>query len=105
MVCTKAKVEKRIAHFGTQAYVVESDKDIFKNGTSFESFHHQAKYPLSNMALFEGFMVLWLKSYVVSSTTEEALSINVVYPVVLLTYGRLLGLLMAMAYDILSGLT
>lgn len=42
VVCTEAEVAERIAHFGTQAYVAKSDEDIFKAGTSFESFHHQA---------------------------------------------------------------
>lgn len=102
--CTEAEMEERIAHFGTQAYVAESDEDIFKAGTSFESFYHQAKYPLSNMALFVGFLMLWLKHCIVSSTPQKALSVSAVYLVIFLVYGRPLGLLLAMACEILSGL-
>lgn len=54
-ICTDVEIEERIASFGTQAYITGSNEDVFKVGTSYESFHYQAKYPLSNMTLLAGF--------------------------------------------------
>lgn len=56
--CTMVEMEERTTHFRTQAYVVESDEDVFKASTSFESFHHPAKHPLSNMVLLARFLML-----------------------------------------------
>lgn len=61
LVCTETKIEDRIAQFVSHAYVAKSKEDVFKIGTSFDSLHHQAKYPLS---LLKGFLMLWLKRYV-----------------------------------------
>lgn len=63
--CTKAEIEEKITHYGTQAFVAKSNMDVFKIGTSFESFHYQAKYPLSNIALLAGFLMLWLKHCII----------------------------------------
>lgn len=98
-----AEVEERKDRLRTHAYVIESDEYVFKAGTSFDGFHHQAKYPLSSMALFACFLMLWLMCYLVPSTPQEVLPISVVYPLVLLAYGHQLGLLLAMAYEIPSG--
>jgi len=32
---------------------------LFRPGTFFESFHHQAKILISNRALLAGFLMLW----------------------------------------------
>lgn len=56
------------------------------------------------MALFVGFLILWLKHYVIPSAPKEALPVSIIYPIVLLTFDHLPGLLPAMACDILSGL-
>lgn len=43
----------------TKAYVAESDEGVFKAGTSYENFHHQAKYPLSDATLVVGFLLCY----------------------------------------------
>lgn len=60
-VFIEAEVEERIARFGTYAYVAESYEDVFKVGNSFDSFYHQTKYTLLDIALLVGFLMLWLK--------------------------------------------
>jgi hypothetical protein len=85
-------------------YTTESNEDTFQADTTFESFHHQARTPISDRALLAGFLMLWLKRCVVPTTPHEAISIEVVYPAVMLAYGRPLGLLPAMVGCLQSGL-
>lgn len=35
------EIEDRIAYFGTNAYITESDEDISRDSSSFDSFHYQ----------------------------------------------------------------
>jgi len=44
---TDAEIEERISA-STSSYTMESVEDTFRPGTVFESFHHQAKTPISN---------------------------------------------------------
>lgn len=60
---------------------------------------------MSDPALLAGFLMLWLKHYVISIAPQEALSVGVVYPVVLLAYGCPFTLLLAMVCSILSWLS
>jgi len=57
---TDEEIFKRISA-STSSYTTESNEDTFKPDTVFESFHHQAKVPISDRALLEGFLMLWLK--------------------------------------------
>ncbi|XP_020254356.1 pleiotropic drug resistance protein 3-like [Asparagus officinalis] len=49
----------------TSHYTCEVEEDVFPTFTTFESFHYQAEVPISDMALFAGFLTLWLKRCVV----------------------------------------
>ena len=51
------EIVKRI-HASTSSYMIESNEDTFKPGTVFESFHHQAKIPISDQALLARFLTL-----------------------------------------------
>ena len=42
----------------TSSYTTNSNEDTFKPDTVFESFHHQAKVPMSERALLAGFLML-----------------------------------------------
>jgi len=75
------------------SYTTKSNEDTFKSDTVFESFHHQARTLISNRALLAGFLLLWLKRCIVPMLPHEVLVTGVVYPVVLLSYGRSLNLL------------
>ena len=88
----------------TETYTSQSDEDTFKAGTIFESFHHQAGVPLSGTALLAGFLMLWLKRCVVPSLPHEVLTVDVIYPAVLLAHGHLIGLLPAMVACLQGGL-
>lgn len=70
-VISEKEKEERISYFGTNAYVTELDDDVFKAGTSFDSFYCQAKYGLSD--LLASFLMLWLKRCVVPTTSKEVL--------------------------------
>ena len=85
------------------SYTTESNEDTFKPDTVFESFHHQSWVPISNRALLAGFLILWLKCCVVPTLPHEMVVANVVYPAVLLAYGRSIALLPAMVAGIQSG--
>lgn len=50
------------------------------------------------------FLMLWLKQCIVPSLPKDAIAINMLYPVVLLAYGRPFGLLSAMVCNLQSGL-
>lgn len=102
LACTE--VEETITYFGTKAYFRESDEDILKACTSFDSFHHQAKYPFIQHGFIVGFLILSLKHCVGPSALKEALSINTIYLVVLFALGHPLGFLSAMTCDIQRGL-
>ena len=71
--------------------MIESNEDTFKPDTVFDSFHHQAKIPISGRALLAEFLILWLKWYVVPIIVTD-----VVYPTVVLIHGRPFSLLSAM---------
>jgi len=77
----------------TSSYITESNEDIFKPNTVFKSFHHQAKVPMSDRALLAGFLILWLKRCVVPTLLHEVIVADVVYPAVLLAYGKSISLL------------
>ena len=70
----------------------------------FESFHHQARVPISDRALLANFLMLWLKRSVVPTLPYEVIIADVVYPAVLLAYGKSIALLPAMVAVIQSGL-
>ena len=54
------KIVERIS-YSINSYTTESNEDTFKPDMVFESFHHQAKIPISDWALLAGFLTLWLK--------------------------------------------
>ena len=54
---TDAKIKERISA-STSSYTTESAEDIFRLGIVFDSFHHQAKIPISNRALLARFLML-----------------------------------------------
>ena len=54
---TNAEIEERISA-STSSYTTESAEDTFRLGTVFESFHHQAKTPISIRALLGWFLML-----------------------------------------------
>ena len=101
--CTDEEIVERISA-STSSYTTESNEDTFKPDTVFESFHYQAWIPISDWALLAGFLVLWLKRYVVPTMLHEVIVADVVYPVVLLAHGKSISLLQAMVSGIQSGL-
>ena len=102
-VATDDEIDERISQT-VGSYTTESAEDAFKADTTFESFHHQARTPISDRALLAGFLMLWLKKCVVPTLPHEAISMDVVYPAVMLAYGRPIGLLPAMVSCLQSGL-
>lgn len=60
-------------------------------GAIIESFHYHAKILISDTTLLVGFLMLWLKKYIVS--TRKAIIVDVVCPTVLLAHGHSLALL------------
>ena len=64
------------------SYTTESNEDTFKPDTVFESFHHQARVPISDRALLASFLMLWLKRCVVPTLPHEVIVADVVYPAV-----------------------
>ena len=88
----------------TVHYVSEGIEDDFPAQTEFESFHHQAATPISDMALLAGFLMLWLKRCVVPTRPIDAVMIEVAYPAVLLAHGRPINLLSAMTCCLQHGL-
>jgi len=59
---------------------------------------------MSDRALLAGFLMLWLKRCVVPMLPHEVLVADVVYPAVLLAYGKSISLLLAMVVGIQSRL-
>ena len=78
-----AEIKERI-DTSTSLYTIESNENTFRPGTVFESFHHQAKAPISNRALLAGFLMLWLKQCIVPTLPHEAIIVDVVYSAVML---------------------
>ena len=60
------------------SYTMECNEDTFKPDTAFDSFYHQAKTPISDRALLAGFLMFWLKKYIVPTLPHEAIIANVV---------------------------
>jgi len=89
---TDAEIKKKIS-ISTSSYTTESAEDTFRPGTVFESFHHQAKIPITNGALLVGFLMLWLKRCVMLTFPYEVIVTGVVYPTILLAFGRSIALL------------
>ena len=54
---TDEEIAERISA-STSSYIIESNEDTFKPDVIFESFHHQAKIPISDRALLAGFLML-----------------------------------------------
>jgi len=52
---TDEKIEEMI-NTSTSSYTTESNEDTFKSDVVFESFHHQARVPISDRALLAGFL-------------------------------------------------
>ena len=92
---TDAEITERISKLVT-SYTTKSNEDTFKPNTIFDSFYHQAKIFISDRALLAGFLMLWLKLYVVPILPHEVIIADALYPTVLLAYGRSLNLLYAM---------
>jgi len=63
----------------TSSYTTESNEDTFKLDIVFESFHHQARIPISDQALLAGFLVLWLKRCMVPTLPHKVIVADVVY--------------------------
>ena len=100
---TNEEIVERISA-STSSYTTESNEDTFKPNTVFESFYYQARIPKSDRALLVGFLMLWLKRCVVPMLPHEVIVTDVVYPAVLLAYGKSIALLSAMVVGIQSGL-
>ena len=100
---TDAEIKERISA-SMPSYTTESVEDTFRPGTVFESFHYQAKTPISNRALLARFLMLWLKWCEVPTFPHEVIVANVVYPTLLLAFGRGISLLPMMVGCIQSGL-
>ena len=97
------EITERISESVT-SYTSESNEDTFKPDTIFDSFHHQARIPISNRALLAGFLILWLKRCVVPILPHEFIVADVVYLAVLIAYSQSLSLLPAMVDCLQSGL-
>jgi len=100
---TDAEITERISESVT-SYTTESNKDTFKADTVFNSFHQQARIPISDRALLAGFLMLWLKRCVVPNPPHVVIVADIVYLAILLAYSRPLGLLPTMVGCLLSGL-
>jgi len=55
---TDAEITERISKSVT-SYTTQSNEDTFKPDIVFNSFHHQARIPISDRALLAGFLMLW----------------------------------------------
>jgi len=69
---TNAEIKERI-DASTSIYTTKSNENTFRPGTVIESFHHQAKAPISNSALLAGFLILWLKRCVMPTLYHEVI--------------------------------
>jgi len=100
---TDEKIAERISA-STSSYTTESNEDTFKPDMIFESFHHQARVPISGQALLVGSLMLCLKHCVVPTLPHEVIIADVVYPAVLLAHRKSIALLPVMVAGIQSGL-
>ena len=55
---TDTEITERISESVT-SYTTESNQDTFKPDIIFNSFHRQARIPISDRALLAGFLMLW----------------------------------------------
>ena len=100
---TNEEIAERI-NTSANSFTTESNEDTFRPDTIFESFHHQAKTPISDRALLAGFLMLWMKRCVLPMLPHEVIIADVVYPAVLLAHGKSISLLSAMAVGTQSDL-
>ena len=100
---TNEEIAKRISA-SISSYTIESNEDRFKPDVIFESFHHQAKTSITDRALLVIFLMLWLKRCVVPTLPYEVIIADVVYPAILLAYGKSIALLPVMVARIQSEL-
>ena len=82
---TNEEIKERI-FVVVSSYTTESNEDTFHPDTVFESFHHQMKVPITDKALLAKFLMLWLKRCVMSTLPYEVLTVDIIYPVVLLAH-------------------
>jgi len=73
--------------------VLEEDDGIYEKGDILRSFHYQARRPMSRKAFLAGFLLVWLKRYVVPSPSSDVILPTVLLPAVRVVHGRSLGLL------------
>jgi len=76
--------------------VLEEDDGIYEKGDTPNSFHHQARQPISQKAHLAGFLSVWLKRCVVPSSSNDAYLMTALLLAVRLVHSRSLGLLPAM---------
>jgi len=100
---TDAEIKDRISA-STSSYTTESNEDTFIPATVLESFHDQAKIPISNRAMLAEFLILWLKQYVAPTLLNEVIIADMVYTAFLLAFSQNIVFLLAMVGCILSGL-
>ena len=96
---TDEEITERIS-VSTSSYMTESSEDTFRPDTVFESFHHQAKIPISDRALLAGFLTLWLTRCMVPTLPHEVIVTDVVCLAVLLAHGKSIYVLQAMVAGI-----
>ena len=89
-------IRQKMVSSAHEDIVLEEDDGIYERGDRFKSFHHQAKYPMSQKTLLAGFLSVWLKKCVVSSPPHDEILLWVLLLVVQLIHGKPLGLLPAM---------
>lgn len=73
--------------------MTEFNKDNFKAHTVFESSFYRAAFCMSDNAILTGFLIQWLKHFVVPTLTCKVITVKAIYLEVLLVYGQPLGLL------------
>ena len=100
---TDTEIAERISESMT-SYLTESNENTFKPDTVCDSFHHQAKIPITDRALFVGFLMLWLKWCIVPTLPHEVIVADMVYPAIFLVHGWPLSLLSATIGYLQSGL-
>ena len=76
--------------------ILEEDDGPYEKGDILQSFHHQARRPMSWKALLADFLSVWLKRCVVPSSSGDVILPTVLLPAIRLVHGRSLGLLPAM---------
>ena len=97
------EIKERI-FMAVRSYTIESNEDTFQPDIVFEKFHLQEKVLILDRALLAGFLMLWLKRCVMPTLPHEVLTVDIVYPAVLLAYSQPLSLLLVMVSFLQSGL-